>query len=274
MTKLLASLAREDEAGAAFAAGAVLVEMPAGAVLDAGGNRVPAAFVEADESEWPAALDAAADRGGNLAILTERGGPFFARHSFAEASRFAALCRARGLPFGFAGALEPADVPRLLPLRPDLLGFGEALRREGAFDAGACRALLALMDPPRVRPVEPGTVPDRVFVRDFVQEMAVGAYGGERGRLQRVRFSLEAQVAPAGGGVAGLGEVYSYDRMMDAVRELAARGHTDLVETLAEELAADLLRDPRLDSVTVKVEKLDLGPLIAGVEIVRRRLPT
>jgi (5-formylfuran-3-yl)methyl phosphate synthase len=52
---------------------------------------------------------------------------------------------------------------------------------------------------------------------------------------------------------------------------VAAREHIALVETLAERIGAQILTDPRVASVTVRVEKLDIGPGAAGVEIVRER---
>ena len=66
-----------------------------------------------------------------------------------------------------------------------------------------------------------------------------------------------------------MADIYSYDLIMDAVRSLVASGHTDFVETLAEELAATVLGDRRVRAVTVKVEKLQLGPGAVGIEIRR-----
>jgi dihydroneopterin aldolase len=55
------------------------------------------------------------------------------------------------------------------------------------------------------------------------------------------------------------------------VREIVSRGHINLVETLAEEVAAMCLQDRRVRSVRVRVEKLDVFPDVTsvGVEIER-----
>jgi (5-formylfuran-3-yl)methyl phosphate synthase len=193
---------------------------------------------------------------------------------------FVERCRALGLVSGLAGSLEAPDVPRLAVLQPDYLGFRRALtagRREDAIDLAAVEAMRALISAENrnLSPREAGEAAagetDLIFVRDFVQEMEIGAYGFERGRRQTVRFSVEADVlrAPVRPGVVA--DIYSYDLIMDAVRSLVAAGHTDFVETLAEELAATLLGDRRLRAVTVRVEKLQLGPGAVGIEIRRAR---
>jgi dihydroneopterin aldolase len=65
--------------------------------------------------------------------------------------------------------------------------------------------------------------------------------------------------------------VFSYDVIMDGIRIIVASGHIPLVETLAERVATSMLTHARVVSVTVRVEKLDVGPGGVGVEIKRER---
>ena len=111
---------------------------------------------------------------------------------------------------------------------------------------------------------------DRVFVRDFVLQMSIGAYRHERGRPQRVRFDVVADVPRRSGAGDEIGDVFSYDVILDTIRALAENRHVNLVETLAEEIAARLLEHAAVAAVTVRVEKLDVAPAVVGVEIVRR----
>ena len=118
-----------------------------------------------------------------------------------------------------------------------------------------------------------GAVGDRIFVRGLVLPVAVGVYDEEQGVTQKVSFTVEATVAPS---VAAKGdaiaEVPSYDDLVGAVRAIVADGHINLVETLAERIAERCLRDKRIVSVLVRVEKLERGPASVGVEIVRPRM--
>ncbi len=205
------------------------------------------------------------------------------RFGIAALDAFARAAKLRGLTFGFGGDLEAPDVARLLLLEPDVLGFDAAVRLgrapDGPLDPAALDAIRSLIPRATVstigmqRPL-PGiaeTVVDRVFVRDFVVPLSIGAYAAERGRRQRVRFGVEAEVARRAGPPRDMREVFSYDIMVETVRVLAARGHVSFVETLAEEVAAAVLDHPAVRAVTVRVEKLDVVEGTVGVEIRRVR---
>ena len=113
---------------------------------------------------------------------------------------------------------------------------------------------------------------DRIFVRGLVLPVAIGVYDEEQGVTQKVRFTVEASVgthvSPKGDHID---EVPSYDDLVGAVKAVIAAGHINLVETLAARIAEHCLKDKRIVSVLVRVEKLERGPDAVGVEIVRPR---
>ena len=204
---------------------------------------------------------------------------------------FCARCRAVGLTSGLAGSLEPPDIPRLLLVAPDILGFRGALcvarDRVARIDPQAVALVRDLI--PRERVADAPNVDwrllgrglagsdeseddlDRIFVRDFVIEAEIGAYDFERGRRQRVAFDVEAQVRRAGAEPRDMRAIFSYDVIMDAIRIVAAQGHHEFVEGLAEAVAALVLRHERVRSVRIVARKLDVIDGAVGVEIVRRR---
>lgn len=130
---------------------------------------------------------------------------------------------------------------------------------------------------------EPLTVPGeralddahyRIFVRDLVLLCSIGAYPEERHRPQRVRFNIDMRVLTPRGPIGDdLARVLSYDTVIADIRQLVDRGHINLVETLAEQVAGCCLADPRVTDVRIVIEKLDIEPAAAGVgiEIERRR---
>jgi len=84
-----------------------------------------------------------------LDTADKRAGPLTRHLSRTELARFLDLARERGLLAGLAGSLAAADVPALLPLAPDFLGFRSALTsggRAGPIDAAAVMRLRALID--------------------------------------------------------------------------------------------------------------------------------
>jgi (5-formylfuran-3-yl)methyl phosphate synthase len=112
---------------------------------------------------------------------------------------------------------------------------------------------------------------DRIFVRDFVLPVRIGAYAHERDKPQNVRFNVDVKVRRADHVAEDIRDVFSYDLITDSIRMIAAQEHIALVEMLAEQIAAVILTHARAISVSVHVEKLEVGPGGAGVEIVRHR---
>ncbi len=173
---------------------------------------------------------------------------------------FIAACRAQKLEAWVGGRIEAPDIPRLLELAPDVI----------ALDGPATDEITGLFRRSGPANVMPGAG-DIIFVRDFVLPMEIGAYESEYNRSQRVRFNVRAEINRRPSAAQDMRDVFSYDIIIDAIRGLVARGHTKLVETLAEMIAEAVLRHGEVLSVMVRVEKLDLGPEAVGIEITRRR---
>jgi dihydroneopterin aldolase len=116
-----------------------------------------------------------------------------------------------------------------------------------------------------------------VFLRDMVLPASIGIYPHEHQAKQRIRINIDLGVeddtlrAGLPVGTDELHRVVSYETVAENVRAIVAAGHTRLVETLAEHIALSCLTDPRVRSVRVRVEKLDIfaDAISAGVEIER-----
>jgi (5-formylfuran-3-yl)methyl phosphate synthase len=254
----------------------------------------------ADSAPDPALVPAMADAGfaGAMLDTARKGGGRLLDHMDMAALReFVAACRSRRMLAGLAGSLETPDVPRLLLLHPDVLGFRTALcanhNRTAPIDP-ACvdvvRALIPLderstgyereragvdyrllaargysFDPTKDAPT------DHVFVHDFVLPVRIGVYASEHEQPQRVRFNVDVQVLRPPHEAEDMRDVFSYDVIADGICMIVALGHVMLAETLAERIAALLLEHPRVVRASVRLEKLDLGPGAVGVTIERER---
>ncbi len=120
---------------------------------------------------------------------------------------------------------------------------------------------------------EPAAGEAHVFVRDLVLSARVGVHQHERVASQRVRINLDLTVAEAGPVNDDLDRVVCYGELVTGIRAVVGTGHVNLVETLAERIAARCLEDRRALVARVRVEKLDVYPEAesVGVEIERRR---
>jgi dihydroneopterin aldolase len=202
--------------------------------------------------------------------------------------------QAARLLVGLAGALETPDIPRLLLLAPDLLGFRGALcgsmGRTGGLDISCLQTVRGLIPPEgrarahadvdyrllAARGYAPGAAgdavqTDRVIVEEFVLPVSIGAYAHERAARQRVRFAVDVSVARPMRAAEDMRDVFSYDLVTDGILLLTEAGHFALTETLAERIAEMVLTHSRVMRVIVGVQKLDTGLARVGVQIERTR---
>lgn len=238
MTGLLALLATPDEAAAARAAGADAMALQTGAVwrmLPPLGPELSVLAITAGAGERSSgALDVPAMAG------------------------FIAGCRQRGEASVLAGRIEAPDLPRLAALAPDYIGLPVA-------GIAAARRILV-----HNLKAGGGEHLDRIFIHDYILPVSAGAYAFEKTKQQRVRFAVSAHV-PRSAAARDMADVFSYDIILDTIAAVIAEGHFDLLETLAEAIAARLLAHPAVRRLTLKLEKLDAGPAVLGIEIERER---
>ena len=113
-----------------------------------------------------------------------------------------------------------------------------------------------------------------VFIRDFMVDCLIGVYEHEKCSPQRVRVNLDLAVDEGEHPIIDdILNVVSYETMANGILAIADEGHVNLVETLAERIADMCFDDQRVDSVRVRIEKLDIieNAGSVGVEIERFR---
>jgi dihydroneopterin aldolase len=111
-----------------------------------------------------------------------------------------------------------------------------------------------------------------VFVRDLILSCVIGVHAYEKDRRQRVRINVDLGVEEAKEPHHDrLPNVVCYEDIVARIRGIVGDGHINLVETLAERIAAVCLQNPRCRSARVRVEKLDVfaDAESVGVEIER-----
>jgi 7,8-dihydroneopterin aldolase/epimerase/oxygenase len=112
-----------------------------------------------------------------------------------------------------------------------------------------------------------------VFVRDLELNANIGVYRREKGTLQPVRINLDLTVEERDAVEDKLENVVDYGAVVEGIKTILAGGHLNLVETLAEKIAAHCLEDERVKVARVRIEKLKILPEAqsVGVEIERER---
>jgi len=109
----------------------------------------------------------------------------------------------------------------------------------------------------------------RLFLRDHVVDMHIGAHGFEKGRTQRVIFNVELFVPYASSTPQAdqLAEVVDYDFVRELIRQRVQAGHIQLQETLCDDQASRLLAHPQVLAVRLSSCKPDVYPDCAGVGV-------
>ena len=83
-------------------------------------------------------------------------------------------------------------------------------------------------------------------MHDYVLDVEIGVHHNEKGVTQRVRFSVDIDVSPSTDALQDdIARTLDYDYVTNGLKEIIARGHINLVETLAEEVAEHCLNHPR-----------------------------
>jgi dihydroneopterin aldolase len=113
----------------------------------------------------------------------------------------------------------------------------------------------------------------RIFLRNHVVPVRIGAHDFEKTQAQRVVFNVELFVpyevsTPQADDLA---EVVDYDFVRELIAARIGQGHVELQETLCDDLAAQLLAHPRVQAVRLSSNKPDVYPdcEAVGVEVFR-----
>ena len=113
-----------------------------------------------------------------------------------------------------------------------------------------------------------------VYLRDLVLDAFIGIYDYEQASPQPVLINLHACVQePEDPILDDLSNAVCYNKLSEGIKEIIARGHIKLVETLAEEIADFVLAHEMVNAVRVSVEKPNAisEAAGAGVEIFRSK---
>ena len=99
-------------------------------------------------------------------------------------------------------------------------------------------------------------MPDRVIIRDLLLRAIIGINDDERIKRQDVilNIELDTDTRPAAASDA-IADAVNYRDIAKATIDLVEASSFFLVETLAEQIAALCLHDPRVERVRVTVEK-------------------
>lgn len=114
---------------------------------------------------------------------------------------------------------------------------------------------------------------DKLILQDLMAECRIGVFDWEQAKPQSVWIDLELEIdAVQAAARDALQSTIDYGRLVTSVRQLVQGKAYHLLETMAEDVAALILKEFLSPQVLVRIKKRALpGIDYAAVEIVRQR---
>ena len=122
--------------------------------------------------------------------------------------------------------------------------------------------------------INPNSGYDLIFLNDFMIDANIGVYRHEKIKSQPLRINIIAKVKnPKKINDDKLYSVVCYNQISKKIKKIIESGHTILLEKLAEKIFQECFKNKRIQTMKIRLEKLDAiqEAESAGIEVERSR---
>ena len=122
--------------------------------------------------------------------------------------------------------------------------------------------------------INPNSGYDLIFLNDFMIDANIGVYKHEKIKSQPLRINIIAKVKnPKTINDDKLYSVVCYNQISKKIKKIIKSGHTILLEKLAEKIFQECFKNKRIQTMKIRLEKLDAieEAESAGIEVERSR---
>ena len=122
--------------------------------------------------------------------------------------------------------------------------------------------------------INPNSGYDLIFLNDFMIDANIGVYKHEKIKSQPLRINIIAKVKnPQKINDDKLYSVVCYNQISKKIKKIIKSGHTILLEKLAEKIFQECFKNKRIQTMKIRLEKLDAiqEAESAGIEVERSR---
>ena len=114
----------------------------------------------------------------------------------------------------------------------------------------------------------------KVLIKELILNIKLGYFDFEKEKPQKVKFSLEVNYKdkkPTND--KDLKSIVNYDKLVKLIKKLVKNRHYNFLETLAEDIFDELIKDKRIDKIVLKIEKLEIikDCSSVGIQISKKR---
>ena len=110
-----------------------------------------------------------------------------------------------------------------------------------------------------------------ILIKDLILKAFVGIYPKEKIRKQKVRFNISIIATDNIKTKNDISEFVSYEDIIKNVKNVINKGHTPLIENLAQNIAEKCLINKKILKIEIMIEKLETfkEAQSVGIKIVR-----
>ena len=122
--------------------------------------------------------------------------------------------------------------------------------------------------------INPNSGYDLIFLNDFMIDANIGVYRHEKIKSQPLRINIIAKVKnPKKINDDKLYSVVCFKQISKKIKKIIKSGHTILLEKLAEKIFQECFKNKRIQTMKIRLEKLDAiqEAESAGIEVERSR---
>ena len=115
----------------------------------------------------------------------------------------------------------------------------------------------------------------KVLITDLTLLMSIGIHKFEKIKKQEVKLNINIDISPSlFPDENKLNSIVNYETIIKNITKIAKKEHYELLETLAEDIFAELFRDRNINKIMLKIEKTQIikNTSSVGIEITKKRI--
>ena len=113
-----------------------------------------------------------------------------------------------------------------------------------------------------------------IFIKGLVLKAYIGIYSDEKINKQRIRFnvsiSAKDNIKKENNDIS---QFVSYEDIINKIKKVLSHGHIRLLETMADKIADECLKNKKISLIKIRIEKLDIfkDAESVGIKIIRKQ---
>ena len=114
----------------------------------------------------------------------------------------------------------------------------------------------------------------KILINELILDLKLGYYDFEKEKAQKVKFSLEIDYQDKKpSNDKDLRSIVNYATIVKLIKKLIKKKHYNFLETLAEAVFDELLKDKRIGKIMLKIEKMEILKECSsvGIQITKKR---